>query len=405
MSNEARVPAYRRHKQSGQAIVTLPDGFGGRHDVLLGKYGTAKSRAEYARVISEWEANDRRLPEPSPTGPDLTVNELILAYWKHAETHYRRPDGTPTAEIYCLRAALRPLRQLYGHTSVKDFGPLALKAVRQKMIESVDERTGRPWCRRSINLHTYRIRSLFRWGVEQELVPPLVLHGLQGVRGLQKGRSGARETEKVKPVPEAYVQAVLPVVSAPVRAMIELQLLAGMRPGEVVIMRGIDLDMTGPIWLYRPGSDRASGVHKTAWRDHERVIAIGPRAREIIRASLKTDLRAYLFSPTDSMEAFYEQWRKPDRRPVNALKGRTRRRPGVRYTVGSYRYAVARACAKARVPHWYPHQLRHTKATEIRREAGLDAARVVLGHRSPQITETYAELDVSKAQEVMARLG
>jgi integrase len=405
MSTEARVPTYRRHKQSGQAIVTLPDGFGGRRDILLGKYGTAKSRAEYARVLSEWEASGRRLAKSSPSAADLTINELILAYWKHAESHYRRPDGTHTAEIPCLRAALRLLRQLYGHTSVKDFGPLALKAVRQKMIESIDKRTGRPWCRRSINLHTYRIRSLFRWGVEQELVPPSVLQGLQAVRGLQKGRTAARETDKVKPVPDAHVEAVFPVVSAPVRAMIELQLLSGMRPGEVVIMRAIDLEMTGPVWLYRPGSDQASGVHKTAWRDHERIIAIGPRAQEVIKPFLKTDLLAYLFSPAESMEAFYQKWRKPDRRPVNALKRRTKRRPGARYTVNSYRYAIARACDKAGVPHWNPHRLRHTKATEIRREAGLDAARVVLGHRSPKITEVYAEIDVNKAAEVMERLG
>jgi integrase len=57
------------------------------------------------------------------------------------------------------------------------------------------------------------------------------------------------------------------------------------------------------------------------------------------------------------------------------------------------------------VPHWHPHQLRHTKATEVRKEAGLDAARAVLGHRSPVITEHYAELDVSKAADVMERLG
>jgi integrase len=54
---------------------------------------------------------------------------------------------------------------------------------------------------------------------------------------------------------------------------------------------------------------------------------------------------------------------------------------------------------------WHPHQLRHTKATEIRKEAGLDAARAVLGHRSPQITEVYAELDTEKAMKVMAKLG
>jgi integrase len=55
--------------------------------------------------------------------------------------------------------------------------------------------------------------------------------------------------------------------------------------------------------------------------------------------------------------------------------------------------------------HWHPHQLRHTAATKIRREFGLDVARVILGHRSPQITELYAELDIGRAAEVMARFG
>src|SRR5215831_11564946 len=60
MPRPISVPAYRLHKQSGQAVVTLPDGTGGRRDVLLGKHGTPESRAEYARVIAEWEAGGRR---------------------------------------------------------------------------------------------------------------------------------------------------------------------------------------------------------------------------------------------------------------------------------------------------------------------------------------------------------
>jgi len=164
MSRRIKVPSYRLHKQSGQAVVTLTDGMGTRRDVLLGRYGTPESRAEYARVLTEWEASGHRLPAKSaePSAPNLSVNELLLAFWQHAEQHYRRPDGTPTSEIDCLRAALRPLRQLYGHTPVKEFGPLALRAVRQQMIESVGKRTQRPWCRRTINLHTYRIRSVFK---------------------------------------------------------------------------------------------------------------------------------------------------------------------------------------------------------------------------------------------------
>ena len=270
MNRRSRIPSYRLHRQSGQGIVTLTNNLGERRDVLLGKFGTPESQAEYTRVLAEWQANGRRFPQvaTSASASTLTVNELILAFWQHAEQHYRRPDGTHTAEIDCLRAALRPLRQLYGHTPVKDFGPLALKAVRQRMIESVDERTKRPWCRRSINLHTYRVRSVFKWGVEQELVPATVLHALQAVRGLQKGRSAARESTPVKPVQETFVEAVLPFVTVQVRAMIELQRLTGMRPGEVVLVRAIDLDMSGKVWL--PPRQRTG-----EWHPQDRMA--GPR--------------------------------------------------------------------------------------------------------------------------------
>ena len=63
--------------------------------------------------------------------------------------------------------------------------------------------------------------------------------------------------------------------------MAQLQLHTGMRPGEVCVMRGMDLEMTGKVWMYRPGSDRGPhGNHKTAHRGQCRVIALGPRARK-----------------------------------------------------------------------------------------------------------------------------
>jgi hypothetical protein len=46
MPRQPSVSSYRLHKQSGQAIVTLRDGLGNCHDVLLGEYGTPESRAE-----------------------------------------------------------------------------------------------------------------------------------------------------------------------------------------------------------------------------------------------------------------------------------------------------------------------------------------------------------------------
>jgi len=55
--------------------------------------------------------------------------------------------------------------------------------------------------------------------------------------------------------------------------------------------------------------------------------------------------------------------------------------------------------------HWHPHQLRHTFATLVRKRFGLDAARAVLGHRSPVVTEIYAEIDRDKSSQVVASIG
>ena len=54
---------------------------------------------------------------------------------------------------------------------------------------------------------------------------------------------------------------------------------------------------------------------------------------------------------------------------------------------------------------WHPHQLRHNAATELRREFGLEAARIILGHHSVAITEVYAEKDEQQALEAMAKVG
>jgi hypothetical protein len=156
MPRRNHVPAYRLHKYSGQAIVTLPDGLGGRHDVLLGPYDSPESHAEYARVIAEWLANGRRLPPPAAApAPDLTINELLLDFWRWAEQHYRDAEGEPGRELENLRAALRPLRQLYGHTPAEQFGPLALRALQENMAKS-------GLCRTTINARINRVTRASR---------------------------------------------------------------------------------------------------------------------------------------------------------------------------------------------------------------------------------------------------
>jgi integrase len=252
---------------------------------------------------------------------------------------------------------------------------------------------------------------MFKWGAARKLIPVAIYQELTTVEGLRTGRTAAPETEPVKPVPESFVEATLPCLLPQVRAMVQLQLLSGMRPGEVVIMRTIDIDTAGKVWLYRPGSDQGPhGTHKTAWRGQDRIIALGPKAQEVLRPWMRLNLHEYLFQPAEAVASWRAEQRKRRKSAVQPSqvcrkKAKPKRKPGSRYTVRAYGTAVARGCEKAGVPHWSPLQLRHTKATEIRREAGLDIARAVLGHRSPQVTEVYAEIDMNKAAEVMEKLG
>jgi integrase len=403
--NPLDTPALSHHKATGQGVVRL----NGR-DVYCGRFGTAECQANYHRTIGEWLANGRRLPDPSgdnASGPeDLTINELALAYTRFADGYYRK-NGKPTSEVRDICLSIRPLRTLFGTLPARDFGPLHLKAVRQAFIDG-------GLCRNEVNKRTRRIVRLFGWGVEEAMVPSQVHWGLKAVKGLKRGRSKVRESEPVKPVPDAFVEAIRPFVPLQIWAMVELQRLSGMRPQEVCSMRTIDIDMSGRVWIYRPET------HKTEHHDKDRAVYLGPTAQEILRPLLRTELGAYLFSPSEAMEhrqAERRQNRKSKIQPSqrSRRKARPERTPGERYDTRSYYhavlYAIRRANRKAEmeradpIPHWHPNQLRHNAATRLRREFGLDVARACLGHSSPVVTEVYAELDGAKAAEAMERVG
>jgi hypothetical protein len=229
-----RIPKLSHHKASGKAVVRLCG-----IDHYLGPWGSCVARNEYDRVIAEWLAGGRQ--SSAAEAVSLTVAEILAAFWDYAKDYYRHADGTPTTEILSFRDAFRPLRRLYGHTPAAAFGPLALKAVRLAMIDA-------GLCRTNVNCRIGRIKRVFKWAVENEMIPANVFHGLQAVSGLKAGRSGVRESDPVKPVPEELVNATLPFVSRQVGAMIRLQQITGMRPGEVVVMRGVDMDTTGSLW-------------------------------------------------------------------------------------------------------------------------------------------------------------
>jgi integrase len=404
-ARKPRVPGYRRHS-SGQARVTL-DG----KDHLLGAFGSADSKEAYRRLIAEWaERRGRFAPKAEGPAP-LSVNEVLLAYYKHAAAYYgfdaddRRGDG------YCLRDALRVVKELYGSTPAKDFGPLGLKACRGRMLEL-------GWSRTYANAQTDRVRRAFRWAVEEELVPGPVYEALRAVTGLRRGK-GARETEKVRPVEMEHVEAALAHMAPPVAGLVKLQLLTGCRPAEACLLRPGDLDRSNRgCWVFRPRE------HKTEHHGHDRLILIGPRAQAILGPFLDRPAEAYCFSPVEAearRNALRREARQSPMTPSQAArrpKARRQRAPGDRYDTHSYRRAIKRACERATrsrldlgpcrpcdlVSGWSPNRLRHNRATELR-AYGLDMVKTVLGHSKVETSLLYAEKDLAAAMELVSRVG
>ena len=197
-SSAPRVPAYGLHRPTGQARVIL----NGRH-VYLGRYGSPDSWEKYHRLVAEQFARPFAPSTlPSAQCSELTIIELIAAYWRFAENYYVK-DGSPTDHLHLVRRALGLLRQLYGHQRAIGFGPRCLHAIQEKLVSEGKART-------HINGLCGVIRRAFKWAVSQELIPVQVHQALTTVPGLKKGRTAAREPSPVLPVSDEVLAGTLP---------------------------------------------------------------------------------------------------------------------------------------------------------------------------------------------------
>ena len=407
-----RIPKYRRHKARNLAVVHI-DG----RDRYLGKYGSDESRKAYAELIAERfgaslvplapAAPARKAEAPPSSEP--TIRQVIRAYRREAETTLYVRDGKPTKELVEMKYAAKPLNRYFGRLPAREFGPKRLRELQSNLVD--EGRLSRQVINRRIN----RVRRIFKWAVAEELVPPSVSEGLRAVRELAKGRTTARERPPVRPPERKAVAAALRSAPRPVAAMIRLQMLTGMRPGEVVQMRPCDIDRTDQeeVWLYRPAR------HKNEWRGKERTIPLGPRAQRIVARFLTRGSLDPLFSPREAEEARNAKRRRERKSPMTPSqaarkRASARRRPtGVSYDVDSYRRAIKYAIAKTnrsrpperRVEAFCPLQLRHWSATKVRKAFGLEGAQLLLGHARADVTQVYAETNLRLAIDIAKQMG
>lgn len=393
-------PAYLEHKPSGQARVRIAG-----VDLYLGKHNSPESWQAYHSLLADLAAG--RKPEgkgaqKKTASQGLTVAEFVERYNDWAATYYSKN------ELCRIKSAVRPLLLMYGLTLVEDFSPLKLQKTIERLCDDGDNREPvktagfRQLTRQTVNAYLVVLKRLFKWGVSQELVSNAVYQSLCTVNGIRRGRgelsSKTREAKKILPVSEDDIEIVLQNLNQPeIAAMIQVQLLCGMRPDEVTIMRPRDIDRTRKVWSYVPAT------HKQAWRDQEKEILIGPKAQKILADWLK-DRKAdeYLFSPRIAAA----RWNKAQRgNRKGSIKMAELRPPRQHYDDETYGRAVARACRRAEIDVWTPNRLRHNAATTIRAEFGVEDAGIVLGHKKANTAEIYAAKNRKRYEEVISKVG
>lgn len=393
------VPKLSKKTVSGKtyAVVTVA---GRTH--FLGTWNTRAAHAEYDRVVAEWLASGRP-SRPEPAAEDATITDLCAAFWKWAKGYY----NATTADHY--RRVLKALRATYGQTLTADFSPLALKALRDEFVRGGATRN-------YANQFARQIKFVFKWGVSEDLVPPDVLARLNAVAGLRKGKTDARESTPVPPVDLDVFEATIAYLPGTLADLLRLQLLTGARPGEIAELKPGLVDTAGEIWEYRPAR------HKTEHHGRSRIIFIGPKGQDVLRPYLLRPADQRCFRPVDSEKKRRRERTVARKTPESCgntvgtnRKMRPKRKPGEAYGKDAINRAVRRAVERLNadrakdglepVERWSPNQLRHSAATLLRKEFGLEAAQVILGHSRADVTQVYAERDAAKARDVMREIG
>src|SRR5262245_2636227 len=235
LTRPRRARAMARHfprypgkpHRNGRARINL-DG----QSVYLGLFGSAESHAEYARQKALWESGVRRIP---PAGRDVNLEGVIARFWdQHAVDYYRGKQ-----ELVSFRHALRPLRELFADLPAADFRAFHLQDAMKHMV-------GYGWCRATVNRMAVRIKTFAQWAETRGLLPAGTFAALRAVKGLAVGQYGVPESEGLLPVPEPDIEATLRCLGRVPRAAVELLLLTGARPAEVLGLR--------PAWFDRSGS-------------------------------------------------------------------------------------------------------------------------------------------------------
>jgi integrase len=346
------------------------------------KVALAESKGRDVAESIAWRMWETASKAPHEAAHDacMTLETVIDLFLRHAETYYRRADGSQTREAVNCELALRSLRGTYGRRPVDDLSYADVLAARDELVAAGLNRT-------TINQRVGIWRRCIAWALENRHCSVATKSDVWALANMKKGRCASPEGEPVGPVSHRHVKTALKFMPPNLAAMVRVQEFCGARPSEMCDMRPCDFSEHRGVHVYRPAR------HKTEHKGGFRVIVLGPRAMRILSPWCRaTGPEEHIFHPERAGGG--PQW------DAN--------------TYGkSIRYAI-RAARKAglSVVDWSPNQLRHACGTRVRRKFGPLLAAAVLGHASVgiRITDRYTKDAIEReavltASPVMKRIG
>ena len=353
------------------------------------------------------------LPRPQDVNhpdqtPVLTVAELVPRYLEHAAARYGK------SEYGTIRDAVRLLLTQWAAIPISQYMPAFLLEYRKLAFAK--------WSRKHAMGQTKRITAMWKWAATRNLVPVDVHTRLTLLE--QPSLSEGHDNPPIQSADPAIVEEVCRYLRPRIKMLVQLQLLTGARPGELLGLKPIDIDTRKEIWKVELKK------HKNLHHNKKRTLYFGAQAQPILTEVMSgRPMDAYLWDARDS-----ERWRSEG---------------AARLSTNAYALAVRRACLHAyplpadldriKVPmgakkwrwekkkewearmgeagmekvrawrrdhHWTPYQLRHTVATVVDDKFGAEASQLLLGHSSAKVTTAiYIDRERKKLLEVVKAVG
>lgn len=292
-------------------------------------------------------------PSVKPEKKELTCQELVNWWNEYTKTYYPPTSKQPTYIGYAAKA----MCELYADKPAVEFSPVDLKNVRRYLI-------AKGQCRKTVNVRGKQIVFIYKQAVSECLIDQSVWRALQAVEPIAKGREGSFDYGEVETVPNSVFKRTLEHCKPIQNVALRVQRLTGMRSSELLAMRPQDVDMTGRNWFY------TCKKHKTVEYVGARLIAIPEAAAELLRANMP--------------KTWADRWFK--------------------WRVDTHYKRTVQAVKAADMPAWYPHQLRHTLSTEIKKQLGDRAAQELLGHTDVKTTAIYAKATIESLAQILERV-